>query len=176
MEAILSLGSNLGDRKQHLEDAIRALRTLPETRVGAIAPLYETEPVDVPEAFRSQNYYNTAVILETTLEPDILSLAVHAIEADLGRVRDGVRNSPRTIDIDIIACDEMRSDRKDLRLPHPEASSRRFVCQPIADLRPGYVLPGQPRTVSEILESLPETPSIRPAPEKWHTLSLSPEN
>lgn len=170
METILSLGSNLGDRKHHLEEALRELRALPETRVVAIAPLYETEPVDVPEAYRSQDYYNTAAILETTLGPDILSLAVHAIEADLGRVRDGVRNSPRTIDIDIIACDDMRSDRSDLRLPHPEAPSRRFVCQPIADLKPDYVLPGQTKTVTEILAALPESPGIRRASEKWSAL------
>lgn len=167
MEAILSLGSNLGDRKGYLEKALKALAALPETRVVAIAPLYETDPVDVPEAFRAQDYYNTAATLETTLDKEILSLAVHAIEADLGRVRDGVRNAPRTIDIDIVACDDLRSDRDDLRLPHPEAAARRFVCQPIADLRPDYSLPGHRETVTEILRSLPDSPGVRRAAVPW---------
>ena len=167
MFAYLSIGSNLGDRLAHLSDAIRELDATEGIRVLGQAPVYETEPVGVPEAFRSLSYYNSALLVETTLSADDFSTAVHAAETRLGRTRDGVRNSPRVIDIDIIAFGELRSSRADLRLPHPEAASRRFVLQPIADLNPDLVLPGQERSVSQLLAELPATPSVALAAEQW---------
>ena len=161
MTALLSLGSNLGDRLGNLRAALAALETdLPHTTF-VVAPVYETEPVDVPEEWAGQNYYNTAVALETDLAPDELSVAVHAIEDKLGRKRIGY-HAPRTIDIDIVAFGDVRSSRPDLRLPHPEAAARRFVLRPLADICPDFILPGQSRTIAELLASLPPGQDVRP--------------
>ena len=160
MTALLSLGSNLGDRLAHLRAALAALEAdIPHTAFS-VAPVYETEPVDVPAQWAGQSYYNTAAALETDLDPDVLSTAVHAIEDRLGRRRIGY-HAPRTIDIDIVAFGDARSSRPDLRLPHPEAASRRFVLQPLADIRPNFVLPGQTRTIAELLAALPPELTVR---------------
>ncbi|MDD5704720.1 MAG: 2-amino-4-hydroxy-6-hydroxymethyldihydropteridine diphosphokinase [Kiritimatiellae bacterium] len=167
MEAILSLGSNLGDRRDNLVAACAALAQLPGTRLLASAPIYETDPVDVPAAFRDAAYLNTVIVLETALTPDALSEAAHTIEKRLGRVRGAERNAPRTLDIDLIACGPTVSDRPELRLPHPRALQRRFVVQPLADVRPDLVLPGATHTVREILASLPRVPAVRLAACQW---------
>ncbi len=160
-EAILSLGSNQGDRLAWLKRAGLALLALPRTRLVALSPVYESDPVDVPETCLALPFLNCVAVLETTLDPSALSDAVHAIEADLGRTRDGTRGQPRTIDIDIIAFGELALNTPALTLPHPRAAARRFVLQPLADLRPGCVLPGQTRTVAELLGALPPVPSVR---------------
>jgi 2-amino-4-hydroxy-6-hydroxymethyldihydropteridine diphosphokinase len=167
MEAILSLGSNLGDRRAHLIAARDALATLPETRLKACAPLYETEPVEVPEAYRGAAYLNTIAVLETGLSPENLSREAHAIEARLGRRRGAERCAPRCIDIDLIACGDAVRDLPTLRLPHPRALQRRFVCQPLADVRPDLVLPGSERSARAALAALPPRPAVRRAAEQW---------
>ena len=161
MTALLSLGSNLGDRLGNLRAALAALEAeLPHSAFDA-APVYETEPVDVPEEWASQSYLNTAARIETDLSPDELSKSVHAIEDRLGRKRTGF-HAPRTIDIDIVAFGDARSSRPDLKLPHPEAASRRFVLQPLADICPDFILPGQALTIAELLASLPPGQDVRP--------------
>lgn len=154
MTALLSLGSNLGDRLANLRAAFDALEAEVPHTAFVTAPVYETEPVDVPEEWAGLSYYNTAVAVETDLTPDELSVAVHAIEDRLGRQRIGY-HAPRTIDIDIVAFGDARSSRTDLRLPHPEAASRRFVLQPLADICPDFVLPGQSQTIRKLLAALP---------------------
>lgn len=167
MEVILSLGSNLGDRRAHLLAARAALAALPGTRLVACAPLYETEPVDVPADVDRRLYLNTVLVLESALEPEAFSEAMHAIEARLGRVRGPERHAPRPIDIDLVAFGEFRRDTPSLRLPHPEAAFRRFVLQPLADVRPGLRLPGQLRTVHDLLAALPPVPAVALAGEQW---------
>ena len=167
MDAILSLGSNLGDRRANLIAAYDALANLPDTRIVARAPLYETEPVDTPEAYRSLQYLNTVLVVETSLDPEALSAAMHAIEDRLGRRRGEERSLPRCIDIDLIACGDARRDKRELRLPHPEAMRRRFVLQPLVDVRPDLVLPGESRTTREQLADLPLLPDVVRAAEQW---------
>lgn len=176
MEAILSLGSNLGDRRAHLLAARVALAQLPGSRLAAVAPLYETEPVDVPPAYRGQHYLNTIVVIETTLSAEALAARLHDIEAALGRVRGAERHAPRTIDIDLIACGDRTSDLPELRLPHPQAARRRFVCQPLSDVRPDLRLPGQRLTIRELLASLPPLPAVARAAEQWPPLPAALEN
>ena len=159
-EAVLSLGSNQGDRQGWLERACEALAAWPGIRMADRSPIYETEPVDVHPEFAEHLYLNRIVIVETDLEPEAFSTAVHAIEQRLGRQRGRGANLPRTIDIDIITCADRRCDLPHLTLPHPRARQRRFVLQPLADLRPGLVLPGERRTVAELLAELPETPRV----------------
>jgi len=172
MEAALSLGSNLGDRRAHLCRARDGLAALSGTTVLVVSSIYETEPVDVPACHRDAGFLNAVVIVETRLDADAFSEHVHALEGMLGRRRGAVRHAPRTIDIDIIYFGDVTRGQPDLRLPHPEWSRRRFVCAPLAELRPDLVLPGETRTVREILAALPMTPSAVRAVEQWPDICI----
>ena len=159
-EAVLSLGSNQGDRLAWLNQAVAALSAWPGIRLLESSPVYETEPVDAPPAFAGQLYLNQVVIVATTLAAEAFSDAVHAVERQLGRTRGAVPNLPRTIDIDIITLGALRSGSPVLTLPHPRARERRFVLQPLADLRPGFILPGETLSVADRLRALPEVPRV----------------
>ena len=148
---ILSLGSNIEPRREWIEKAVDALSALPGVRDVRCSPLYETAPEGVPEALLDRPFLNGVVTLVTGMEPHDLLRATQTIEARMGRVRDGVYGSPRTVDIDIITFGDVCIDIPTLRIPHPRAAVRRFVLQPLADLLPDYRLPGQTQTVSEIL-------------------------
>lgn len=154
MTVLLSLGTNLGDRPAYLNAAVAELRTAVLHSAFTVAPVYETAPVDVPDEYKALSYLNTAVVIETDLSPENLSDIVHAIEDRLGRVRTGY-HSPRTVDIDLIACGDEIRNTPELTLPHPRASERRFVLQPLADICPDFILPGQSRTIAELLALLP---------------------
>lgn len=157
MEIGLGLGSNLDRRLENLREAVRRIAMLPGTHLLAKAPVYETEPVDVRPEYRSLEYLNTVIIIESDMELQALSDAVHQIEADMGRVRTEDRNAPRVIDIDILYADGVQRADGLLDLPHPRWAQRRFVVQPLADVRPFLHLPGESRMISEVLETLPES-------------------
>jgi 2-amino-4-hydroxy-6-hydroxymethyldihydropteridine diphosphokinase len=139
MEAVLSLGANLGDRRETLRSALHALRA--EIDVIAVSSVYETDPwggVDQPD------YFNIVALVDADGSPsDLLRLAQH-IEQDHGRTRD-VRWGARTLDIDVVMIDGVVSDDPELTLPHPHAHERAFVLVPWAELDPNAVLPGHGR-------------------------------
>jgi 2-amino-4-hydroxy-6-hydroxymethyldihydropteridine diphosphokinase len=130
VRAFLSLGSNLGDRRALLRDAIDSL---PD--VVAVSPVYETAPVGGPE---QDNFLNLVVQLDTELTPTQLLGVCHRIESSAERVRD-VRWGPRTLDIDIIWMDGVQMDDERLTIPHPRWKERRFVLAPLRDLAPDLV-------------------------------------
>jgi 2-amino-4-hydroxy-6-hydroxymethyldihydropteridine diphosphokinase len=126
----LSLGSNLGDRREHLRSAIDSL---PD--VVAVSPVYETDPVGGP----SQGaFLNVVVQLETDLTPGALLGLCHRIESGAQRVREE-RWGPRTLDLDIIWMDEVELTTDRLTIPHPRWKQRRFVLAPLRDLAPELV-------------------------------------
>lgn len=137
--AVLSLGSNLGERMASLQGALDALKDTPDVWVTSVSAVYETEPVDCPEGARS--YLNAIVLLDTTLPAHRLLDRALAIEDAYDRQRSEVPNSPRTLDIDLIVVGDRRSNDETLVLPHPRASARAFVLQPWHDLEPDAVLP-----------------------------------
>ena len=157
---MLSLGSNQGDRLAWLNRASEALKACPGLWLLESSAIYETEPVEVPSAFAGSLYLNQIIIVETTLTPGAFSNAIHDIERQLGRTRGTLPNLPRTLDIDIITFGTLRSASPSLTLPHPRARGRRFVLQPLADLRPDLILPGEHLTVADILRALPENPRV----------------
>lgn len=159
-EVILALGSNQGDRLSWLKQAGLELLALPETSCVAFSPVYETAPVGVPDAFCDLHFLNCIVIVETRLTPDAFSDGIHAIEARFGRTRSTQTGMPRVIDIDILAFGDLCNADPNLILPHPRACDRRFVLQPLADLRPDFIFPSSTRTVSELLRDLPEEPRV----------------
>ena len=133
VRAVLSLGSNLGNRAAYLRRAVKALAALPGTRLVAESEVIETEGVEVPDEFAALRFLNEVALFETTLEPLAFSRAMHGIEDRLGRVRT-VRNGPRTIDIDLVAFGDVRMDTPELTLPHPRARERAFVTVPLRAL------------------------------------------
>jgi 2-amino-4-hydroxy-6-hydroxymethyldihydropteridine diphosphokinase len=147
--AVLSVGSNLGDRLGTLQGCVQAIGGLADTDVLAISPVYETAPVGGPA---QPDYLNAVLIVATALGPRALLAATQRIEADFGRVRPagGERFGPRTLDIDIISYDEEVSDDPVLTLPHPRAHERAFVLAPWHDLDPAAGLPGR-GPVAELL-------------------------
>lgn len=146
-----SLGSNMGNRLAILERACDKLADV----FGSLrlSQVYETDPVMCPDG--SPTYLNACVEVETALPAlDILDHCLR-IENELGRVRGDVYGSPRTCDIDILYCGDevIRSER--LTVPHPLLTERAFVLQPLCDIDPNLMLPGQRKTVAQLLDELP---------------------
>lgn len=129
--AFLSLGSNLGDRRQFLTEAVQSLGS----SVVAVSSVYETDPVGGPD---QGAFLNLIVQLDTELTPRQLLAVCHRLESAAQRVRMQ-RWGPRTLDVDIIWVDGVTVDEPDLQIPHPRWSERLFVLAPLADLAPELV-------------------------------------
>jgi len=127
VRAFLGLGSNLGDRRRLLADAVATL----DDRTG-VSSLYETAPMGGPE---QPSFLNVVVELETTVGPYELLNRCQALERAAHRVRIE-RWGPRTLDVDVLLYGDLRLDDELLRIPHPRMWERRFVLQPLADLAP----------------------------------------
>ena len=153
--AYLSLGSNVGEREQHLRDAIGRLG--PVGRVVSVSSFYETEPVEVTE---QPWFVNCAVEVETAKAPQEVMAILLGIEETMGRRRRG-KKGPRTIDMDILLFDDMVVDAPTLSIPHPAMHERRFVLEPLAEIAPGARHPGLKRTVRELLDGLPAGQVVR---------------
>ena len=138
---VLALGSNLGDRREILQEAVDAIARIAGVRVDAVSPVYETAPVGGPP---QPDYLNAVVLAQTTLPTLDLLDRLHEVEAAFDRVRL-VRWGPRTLDIDIITVAGERSDDPELTLPHPRAHERAFVLAPWHDVDPDAVLPATAR-------------------------------
>jgi 2-amino-4-hydroxy-6-hydroxymethyldihydropteridine diphosphokinase len=157
-DAVLAIGSNLGDRLGTLRQAVAEIGQLPDTEVLAVSPVYETVPVGGPA---QPDYLNAVLMVRTGLRPRDLLDRLNRIEAARGRVRE-VRFGPRTLDIDIISYADQTSDDPVLTLPHPRAHERAFVLAPWHDLDAGAVLPGG--SVADLLAGL-DRGGIRRRPE-----------
>ncbi len=148
---VISIGSNLGERRSNLQGALDALSDTPDVWVTAVSPVYETDPVDAPEG--SKDFLNAVVCLDTTLSARTLLERALAIETAYGRERGGERNAPRTLDVDLIVLGDRRADDDDLVLPHPRAGERAFVLVPWLDVEPDAEIPG----VGEIADLVEKT-------------------
>jgi 2-amino-4-hydroxy-6-hydroxymethyldihydropteridine diphosphokinase len=148
----ISIGSNVGDRRAHIEFAESCLKTL-LTHVR-IAPVIETDPVDVPDA--QPPFLNTAAVGNTTLPAPELLRALHAIERDRGRERP-YSKAPRTLDLDLILYGTDVWETPELTLPHPRFRERRFVLEPLESIAPDLVDPVSGRSVRELLRALGTT-------------------
>lgn len=133
--AVLSIGTNLGDRAAALQGAVDAFRPW----LRAVSPVYESPPWGpVPQA----DYLNAVLIVDDPAASPADWLArAHTAEAAAGRTRE-VRWGPRTLDVDVVAVDNLVSDDPELTLPHPRAHERAFVLVPWLDVEPEAELPG----------------------------------
>ena len=145
--AYLALGSNLGPRRAHLARAVRELAALPHSRLVAVSSLYETAYVGPGE---QPPYLNACLRLDTALSPEDLLAAGRRLEREEGRAEDG-HMAPRPLDVDLLVHggERRRGDR--LTLPHPRLAERRFVLEPLAEVAPTLVPPGQPSSVEDLL-------------------------
>ena len=147
MELVLiGLGSNLGDRANHLKSGIAALRCLGE--LIAISRVYESEPVGVTQP--QPAFLNMVVSMETRLAPGSLLDEMLAVELGHGRGRR-FRNAPRTLDLDLLAYGDLVMDRRDLTIPHPRLQDRAFVLVPLTEVVPDFLHPVNGTSLSEMM-------------------------
>jgi 2-amino-4-hydroxy-6-hydroxymethyldihydropteridine diphosphokinase len=154
---LLGLGSNIGERRAHLQAAVHALPGA-GIEVLASSSLYDTDPVG--EVLDQPSFLNACVRIETSLEPLELLDAVKRLEQELGRVGDGRRHGPRAIDIDVLLLGEVELEHERMTLPHAQLSSRRFVLIPALELDFSQRLPDG-TALADALASLPPTEGVR---------------
>jgi len=160
---VLALGSNLGDRLANLQLGVEVLDADRFTAI-ALSGIFETAPVGGPE---QDNYLNAVLLAVSALPARQILARCAAAESAAGRVRT-VRWGPRTLDVDIIICDDETCTDPDLTLPHPRAHERAFVLAPWLDVEPAAVLPGRGR-VADLLAAA-SMAGVRRRPELELTL------
>ncbi|MBQ6543403.1 MAG: 2-amino-4-hydroxy-6-hydroxymethyldihydropteridine diphosphokinase [Clostridia bacterium] len=131
-QAVIGLGTNIGDRIGNLNMAIRAISRLPNVKVIAGSAVYETDPVGKTDQGR---FYNAVVLVHTTASPLTLLGGCLGIEAAMGRVRTE-KNGPRLIDLDLLLYENYKNESFELSLPHPRMMERAFVLKPLSDIFP----------------------------------------
>jgi len=151
--AFVALGSNLGDSQHIILDAMERLQEF-STAPLLKSSLIETAPVDCPPG--SPNFVNAVVGLapRSGETPESLLAKLRALEKEFNRQPKKVINEPRPLDLDLIAFGTGTRNTPELILPHPRAHRRRFVLQPLAEIAPDFILPGQTKSVADLLISL----------------------
>jgi 2-amino-4-hydroxy-6-hydroxymethyldihydropteridine diphosphokinase len=155
--AWISLGSNLGDRRAILDDALETLADVPGVSVRAVSSYHETSPVGGPAG--QGPFLNAAARLESDLDPHQLLSVLQGIENQAGRVRTA-RWGERTLDLDILIYGTKFLDTRELKLPHPRLALRRFVLAPLAEIAPTIVDTMTKRTIADLLANLDRRPRL----------------
>ena len=151
---VLSLGSNIGNRQENLKKAVKSLEES-KLEILKISSIYETEPL----GFKNQDkFYNIIIIAEYSDDPHALLNEIHKIEKKLGRERE-FKNSPRTIDIDIITFNDKNIDTESLTIPHKEYMNRKFILIPLAEIEPNFIFNSK-NMVSETLEKCKDNSEV----------------
>jgi 2-amino-4-hydroxy-6-hydroxymethyldihydropteridine diphosphokinase len=150
VHAYIGMGSNLGDRMEYFDQALRRLDDGPGTYLLVVGDRRETDPVGLLDQPR---FLNTVALIGTMLSPRELLERLLEIERELGRTREGPRFGPRTIDLDLLLYGNEVIDEPGLTVPHPRLHERRFVLEPLADIKPKLVVPGRGR-VRDLLAEL----------------------
>ncbi|PYK14053.1 MAG: 2-amino-4-hydroxy-6-hydroxymethyldihydropteridine diphosphokinase [Verrucomicrobia bacterium] len=166
MRTAVALGSNLGDRLENLRAARRQIIELGDVRPPVFsAGIYETDPIDCEPG--APKFLNTVIEFDFESDPVQLLEQLARIEESLGRKRDHPTNVSRRIDIDMIYCGDQQIDNEQLQLPHPRTHLRKFVLQPLADIRPELILPDQKKTVADLLVELKESSNVARFMDHW---------
>lgn len=149
-EAVVALGSNLGEREKYLDFAVDCLEKDENIRVKRVSSYYKTPPYG---GVATEEFCNGAVLLETLYTPRELLAALQRIEREGGRVRKE-RWGNRTLDLDLVFFGRRVIAEEGLIVPHPECAKRRFVLEPVAEIAPWYYSPVHGATVKELLEKI----------------------
>jgi 2-amino-4-hydroxy-6-hydroxymethyldihydropteridine diphosphokinase len=152
----LSLGSNLGNRDQYLEQARKAIEK--SFSMIRFSEVYETEPVDITN---QPWFLNQVVELRTDLAPETLLEWVRVLETQAGRQRETPKG-PRTLDVDILLYDDWILDVEELILPHPRLEQRRHILVPLVELSPEVILPNSRKTAREALQQVKDSAQVKP--------------
>jgi len=162
----IALGSNLGDRTANLRTARSAIVDLATDTSSVLASrVYETDPVGCEPG--AGKFLNAVLEIEYDGDPSELLEQLIRIEELLGRDRNHAPNISRKVDIDLLYANDLVVDNERLQLPHPRLHQRRFVLQPLADIRSDLVLPGQSKTISELLAQTKDSTKVSCFAEKW---------
>jgi 2-amino-4-hydroxy-6-hydroxymethyldihydropteridine diphosphokinase len=158
--AFVALGSNLGDSIGIVRSAMERLQSL-SGKPLLKSSVWQSPPVDCPPG--SPSFINAVVGLEPRAEqtPASLLRQLRALEEEFGRQPKIILNEPRLLDLDLIAFGGQTTDSEDLTLPHPRAHLRRFVLQPLSEIAPDFILPGQTKTVRQLLSELRTEEDLR---------------
>ena len=151
--AYLSLGSNLGNREDNLDMALKLLGQ--RMRIGKVSSIYDTEPLGNTKQPR---FLNLACEVFTRLAPEGLLALAKGIEGKMGR--RGKSGEPRTIDIDILLYGDEVVDTRDLVIPHPRMAERSFVLVPLAEIAPDLVHPVLKKTIKEMNQAIKEKQGV----------------
>ena len=166
MRTGIALGSNIGDRLASLRAARAQVLTLPGVTSPVLsAPLFESEPVDCEPG--TPAFLNTVIEVEYDGHPVALLDALRTIEVGMGRPSKHPRNVSRPIDLDILYAGNLALRNEEIAIPHPRLHLRNFVLAPLAAIRPDLLLPGQMRTVAQLLAALGDGESARRMGEEW---------
>jgi 2-amino-4-hydroxy-6-hydroxymethyldihydropteridine diphosphokinase len=166
MKIGIALGSNLGDRLANLRAARAAIVKLAADKSSAFASrVYETEPVNCEPG--AGKFLNAVLEIEYDGDPTELLEKLIRVEESLGRDRKHARNVSRKIDIDILYAGDLVVDNEHLQLPHPRMHERKFVLQPLADIRPDLVLPNQTKPVPDLLAQIQDSTKVTCFAEDW---------
>ncbi|MHA3775045.1 2-amino-4-hydroxy-6-hydroxymethyldihydropteridine diphosphokinase [Verrucomicrobiota bacterium sgz303538] len=166
MRVGIALGSNLGDRLDHLRRARAAVETLPGISGPFLASrVYETEPIDTDPD--SRPFLNAVMEVDFDAHPLVLLEALQKIEAQFGRPSKRPRNAPRPIDLDVLYAGNLVLSNEEIMIPHPRLHLRRFVLQPLSEIRPQLVLPGHEQPIAALLADLREPGDVKLFAENW---------
>ncbi|MFT3742255.1 MAG: 2-amino-4-hydroxy-6-hydroxymethyldihydropteridine diphosphokinase [Gammaproteobacteria bacterium] len=138
--AYIGLGSNLQNPAEQIRLALAALGNLPHSQVRAVSSLYRTEPLEC--AAPQPDFINAVAAVETSLTVSTFFSQLQILETQLGRERNGVKNQPRLIDLDLLLFDQIQTNTSELILPHPRLKKRNFVLIPLLEIAPTVQLPG----------------------------------
>ncbi len=166
MRTAVALGSNLGERLENLRLARRQILDVTDVQPPILfSAIYETDPVDCEPG--AQKFLNAAIEFEYEGDPVNLWRKLREIEIALGRPQDHARNVSRKIDIDLLYIADLEFDDEKLRIPHPRMHLRKFVLQPLADIRPELVLPNQTKPVRELLAQVDDSAKVVRFTSDW---------
>lgn len=146
----IALGSNLGNSRQILEDAVQILARTPDITVKSRSSWYRTAPVGGPP---QPDFLNGCALLEVQLAPHQLLECLLNVEAQFGRVRQE-RYGPRTLDLDLLLFDRLILDTPILKLPHPHLRERAFVLVPLAEIAPDWIEPVSGKAIAQLVQTV----------------------
>ncbi|MGB4810924.1 MAG: 2-amino-4-hydroxy-6-hydroxymethyldihydropteridine diphosphokinase [Methylophilaceae bacterium] len=154
-QAFIALGSNLANPIMQVNQAFSALAQMANTRLVKKSALYKTAPIDCPQVSTAPvpDFINAVAEVETTLTPEALLQAIHAIEDAAGRERPYI-NAPRVLDCDLLLYENIVQNTAELTLPHPRMHLRGFVLLPLFEIAPQLILPNHGKIATLMTPSL----------------------